>query len=152
MIKKIKVLFICHGNICRSPMAQSVFQYLVDEKGIADRFVIDSAATSTEEIGNKPHHMTSAELKKRGIPLVPHFARQLTKSDGGNFDYIIGTDSANMRNILRIISGKKAYRLMEFAGEDRDIADPWYTGDFVKTYEDIRFGCEKLLEKLGGEL
>lgn len=152
MNKKIKVLFVCHGNICRSPMAQSVFQYLVEQNGIADRFVIDSAATSTEEIGSKPHHMTSAELKKRNIPIVPHYARQITKADGNKFDYIIGMDSANVRNISGIIGEKKVCRIMEFAGQDRDVADPWYTGDFVTTYEDIRLGCEKLLEKFGGEL
>ena len=148
----IHILFVCHGNICRSTMAQSVFQNIVNINGAADRFEADSAATSTEEIGNPPHHGTVNELKKHGIPLVLHRARQLTKSDGEHYDYIIGMDSANMRNMQRILgSSDKIYKLMSFAGLSKDVADPWYTGDFSETYSDISLGCQKLFEKLDGE-
>ena len=148
----IKVLFICHGNICRSTMAQSVFQYMVNNEGLSDRFEIDSAATSTEEIGNPPHHGTVSELRKHGIPLISHRARQLTKSDEVHFDYLIGMDTANIRNMRRIVGDSdKIYKLMGFADSGKDVADPWYTGDFAETYADVTLGCEKLLEKLKEE-
>ena len=149
----IKILFICHGNICRSTMAQSVFQFMVNGAGLAERFEIDSAATSTEEIGNPPHHGTSAELRRHNIPLVPHRARQLTAADGKYYDYLIGMDTANIRNMRRMTGADdKIYKLLSFAGVGRDVADPWYTGDFAATYADVTLGCEKLLEKLKEEL
>ena len=149
----IKILFVCHGNICRSTMAQSVFQHIVNKNGAACRFEIDSAATSTEEIGNPPHYGTVNELRKHNIPLVPHRARQLTKADGDYYDYIIGMDTANIRNMQRILGGSdKIYKLMTFAGLSKDVADPWYTGDFDTTYNDVVKGCKVLLEKLEGEL
>lgn len=149
----IKILFVCHGNICRSTMAQSVFQDMVNKAGLADRFEIDSAATSTEEIGNPPHHGTSAELRSHGIPVVPHRARQLTKTDASHYDYLIGMDTANIRNMRRITGADaKIYKLLVFADIGRDVADPWYTGDFAATYADVTLGCEKLLEKLKEEL
>ncbi len=148
----IKVLFVCHGNICRSTMAQSVFQYMVNKAGVSDRFEIDSAATSTEEIGNPPHHGTVAELRKHNIPLIPHRARQITKADEERFDYLIGMDTANIRNMRRIVGDSdKIYKLMSFADLEKDVADPWYTGDFSETYADVKLGCEKLLEKLKEE-
>ena len=101
----IKVLFICHGNICRSTLAQSVFAHKVDMLGLSDRFIIDSAATSTEEIGNPPHRGTVNKLKEAGIPLIPHRAKQITVADYGKFDYIIGMDAANMRNLNRMLNG-----------------------------------------------
>lgn len=148
----IRILFVCHGNICRSTMAQSVLQYLADNEGLSHRFEIDSAATSTEEIGNPPHHGTVEELRRHNIPVVPHRARQLTKADEERYDYLIGMDSANIRNMQRMVgSSDKIYKLMSFADSGKDVADPWYTGDFAQTYADVRLGCEKLLERLKDE-
>ena len=147
----IKVLFICHGNICRSTMAESVFTHLVKQQGLEDRFEIDSAATSREEIGSSPHYGTVNKLKSVGIPVVPHRARQMSMSDYEHFDYLIGMDSANVRNMTRIAGGdpqRKIYKLLEFAGSNADIADPWYTGNFDETYEDVRSGCEALLRSV----
>ena len=147
----IRVLFICHGNICRSTMAESVFTYMVKEKGLEDLFEIDSAATSREEIGNRPHYGTVAKLREVGIPLVPHRARQMTSRDYDKFDYIIGMDSANIRNMGWICGGDpkgKFYRMLEFVGSKRDVADPWYTDDFDATYRDITEGLEGFLEFL----
>ena len=141
----IRVLFICHGNICRSTMGQSVFTYMVKERGLEKEFYIDSAATSTEEIGNRPHYGTVSKLKAEGIPLVPHRARQMTHRDYDEFDYIIGMDSANIRNMGRIAGGDpegKFYKMLEFAGSSADVADPWYTDNFDATYRDITMGLE----------
>ena len=145
----IKVLFICTGNICRSTMAQSIMQNMVNERGLAGMFYIDSAATSREEIGNPPHHGTVGKLRKVGIPLVPHRARQMISSDYDEYDYIVGMDEWNIKNILRITGGDpdgKIFKLLAFAGKDRDIADPWYTGDFDTTYEDITEGLVPFIE------
>ena len=148
-----RILFVCHGNICRSTMAQSVFQDMVNKAGLTDRFEIDSAATSTEEIGNPPHHGTTAEIRKHSIPVVPHRARQLTKADAKHFDYLIGMDTANIRNMRRMTGADdKIYKLLAFADIGRDVADPWYTGDFAATYADVTLGCKMLLEKLKEEL
>ena len=145
----IRILFVCHGNICRSTMAQSVLRHMVDNEGISHRFEIDSAATSTEEIGNPPHYGTVEELRRHNIPVVPHRARQLTRADEMHFDYLIGMDTANIRNMRRIVgSSEKIYKLMSFADSERDVADPWYTGDFAQTYSDVKLGCEKLLARL----
>ena len=151
MKEHIKVLFICHGNICRSTMAESVMTYLVNERGISDKFYIFSAATSTEEIGNPPHYGTVRKLREVGIPVVPHRAVQLTKADYDKYDYLIGMDSANIRNMTRICGGDpqgKIRRLLSFAGKERDIADPWYTGNFDETYSDVLEGCLALLAYL----
>jgi protein-tyrosine phosphatase len=151
----IRVVFCCHGNICRSTLAQSVFTYKVGALGLADQFYIDSAATSTEEIGNPPHRGTVRKLKEVGIPVVPHRARQISWSDYSKFDYIIGMDTANMRNLNRILKGDpegKVYKFLTFAGSDRDIADPWYTGNFDVTYDDILEGCEGFLRYLKGKI
>ena len=147
----IKVLFICHGNICRSPMAQSVLTHLVTQSNLTTQFQIDSAATSREEIGNPPHHGTVAKLCQMGIPLIPHRAIQMTKRDYEAYDYLIGMDTANIRNMLRIAGGdpeQKIYKLLFFADSGRDIADPWYTGNFDETYEDILEGCTAFLKKV----
>lgn len=147
----VRVAFCCHGNICRSTLSQSVFAHKVRELGFEDLFMIDSFATSTEEIGNSPHRGTVNKLREVGIPLVPHRAKQITLRDYDNFDYIIGMDTANMRNLNRMLKGDpegKLYKFLTFAGSDRDIADPWYTGNFDITYDDVVEGCEGFLEYL----
>ncbi len=146
----IKILFVCHGNICRSTMAQSILTHMVKEKGLSPSFYIDSAATSREEIGNPPHYGTVEKLRQMGIPLVLHRARQMTRQDYQEFDYLIGMDDANVRNMERIAGGdpeQKIYKLLEFAGSGRAIADPWYTGNFDVTYDDVMEGCEAFLQK-----
>ena len=147
----IKVLFICHGNICRSTMGQSMMTYMVKQKGLEDLFEIDSAATSREEIGNPPHYGTVSKLRQVGIPLVPHRARQMTRADYEHYDYLIGMDTYNIRNMERIAGGDpegKIYKLMTFADSGRDVADPWYTGDFEATYRDLKEGLEGFFEYL----
>ena len=147
----IKVLFICHGNICRSTMAQSVFAHMVRQRGLEELFEIDSAATSREEIGNGPHYGTVRKLQQVGIPVVSHRARQMTKKDYEYYDYLIGMDTANIRNMNNIAGGDKdgkIYKMLSFAGSGRDVADPWYTGDFDATYRDVVEGLEGFLEHL----
>lgn len=144
----VRVAFCCHGNICRSTLAQSVFAFKVRESGLEDQFCIDSFATSTEEIGNPPHRGTVNKLREVGIPLVPHRAKQISMADYNNFDYIIGMDTANMRNLNRMLMKDpegKLYQFLSFAGSDQEIADPWYTGDFDATYADVLKGSEALL-------
>ena len=147
----IKVLFCCHGNICRSTMAESVFTHMVKKRGLEDCFEIDSAATSREEIGCPPHYGTVNKLRQVGIPVVPHRARQMTKADYEYYDYLIGMDTANIRNMNRITFGDpqcKIHKLPSFAGKRSDIADPWYTGNFDDTYRDVVEGCEAFLQYL----
>lgn len=151
MFDKEKILFICHGNICRSTMAESVMTHLLVQRGLTDCFTIASAATSREEIGNPPHYGTVSKLRQVGIPVVPHRAVQMTKADYDQYDYLIGMDSANIRNMTRIAGGDpegKIYKLTSFAGRSGDIADPWYTGNFDETYDDVLAGCQGLLEYL----
>ena len=147
----IKILFICHGNICRSTMAQFVFQHMVNEAGLSDQFEIESAATSREEIGNGPHRGTIRKMQEVGIPILPHRARQVTKQDYDHYDLLIIMDAENLWGIRRIIRDdpeNKIHMLLEYTGEDRDVADPWYTGDFDTTYDDVSRGCRALLETL----
>ena len=149
----MKVLFVCHGNICRSTMAESMFTYMVNQRGVADQFEIDSAATSREEIGNTPHYGTVGKLREVGIPLVPHRARQMTMSDYDYYDYLIGMDSANIRNMQRIAGGRsdKIYKMLDFIsgeGRGRDVADPWYTDNFDATYNDLTSGLNAFLRYL----
>lgn len=147
----IKVMFVCHGNICRSTMAEFVFANMVKTQGLSDNFRISSCATSTEEIGNPPHYGTIRKLQQESIPYYEHYAVQLTKKDYKNYDYILAMDHNNLRNIHRIIgadSGHKIHRLLDFSDNPRDIADPWYTGNFDVTYDDIVEGCTAFLQYL----
>lgn len=153
MKDKIKVLMVCHGNICRSTMAESVMTHLIKQHNLTDQIQVASAATSREEIGNPPHYGTVRKLEQVGIPVVPHRAVQMTRNDYLEYDYLIGMDTANIRNMTKIACGdsqNKIYKLLSFAGEGRDVADPWYTGDFDATYRDVSAGCEGLLEYLKG--
>lgn len=147
----IKIFFVCHGNICRSTMCESVMTHLVNQQNLSAQISISSAATSRDEIGNPPHYGTVNKLKQAGVPVVPHRAVQMTKADYAEYDYLIGMDSANVRNMTRIAGGdkdRKIYKLLSFAGLDRDIADPWYTGNFDATYADVLKGCTALLKYL----
>ena len=151
----IKVLFVCHGNICRSPMAEFVMKKLVSDAGLTARFQIASAATSTEEIwngiGNPVYPPAKAELARHGISCEGKRARQVTRADYAEYDYLIGMDSANIRNMLRIFGGDpegKVAKLLSYAGSDRDISDPWYTGEFGTTYNDVLEGCTAFLRYL----
>lgn len=147
----IKILFVCHGNICRSTMAESVMTHLVHQRHLEHQFQIASAATSREEIGNGPHYGTVDKLRAVGIPVIPHRAIQMTRQDYDRYDYLIGMDDANIRNMTRIAGGdseSKIYKLLTFAGSGKDVADPWYTGDFDTTYKDIMEGCDGLLQHI----
>ncbi len=145
-----KILFICHGNICRSPMAEMVFKNLVKKAGREDEFFIDSAATDYDEIGNGMHRGTRFTLESHRIPYTNHRARIVTKDDYKNFDLLVIMDEENERHLKRIVGEdfeNKIKYLMSFCGKNRDVADPWYTGDFNATWEDINEGCTALLEK-----
>ena len=151
----IKIMFVCHGNICRSPMAEFVFKDLLEKRGLTDKYYVSSSATSTEEIwngiGNPVYPPAKAELKKHGISCDGKRAVQVTREDYVNYDLLIVMDSNNMRNIMRIIGSdpdKKVYKLLKFAGNDRDVYDPWYSGDFTTCYNDILLGCTALLDTL----
>lgn len=151
----IKVLFICHGNICRSPMAEFVMKDLIEKEGLSDCIFVASAATSTEELGNDIHYGTRSVLQRYRIPFARRQARQITRADYAEYDYLVGMDSANIRNMQRAFGGDpegKVYKLLSFAGNGNDVADPWYTGDFETTYRDVQEGCQALLEQLKAEL
>lgn len=147
----IRVLFVCHGNICRSPMAEYVMKELVRQAGRGEQFYIASAATSTEEIGNPVYPPARRKLAEHGIACNGHAARQMTRKDYGAFDYLIGMDQMNLRNMMRICGGDpmgKCSLLMAHAGQNKDVADPWYTGDFEATWQDVTTGCRALLNEL----
>jgi len=146
-----RILFVCHGNICRSPMAEFLMKKLVADRGVADEFFIESAATSTEEIGNRVHYGTRQVLDKYGIDYSKKRAVQITRDDYKKYDYIIGMDSYNLRNMKRIFgedTDNKISLLLSFTDNPRDVADPWYTGDFSVTERDVLNGCNGLLKAL----
>ena len=150
-----RILFVCHGNICRSPMAEFIMKDLVEKAGLSNQFQISSAATSTEEIwngiGNPVYPPARQKLAEHNISCEGKRAVQLQRSDYVKYDYLIGMDSTNIRNMHRMLGGDpegKIAKLLSFAGSDRDISDPWYTGDFETTYRDVIEGCESLLEQL----
>lgn len=150
----IKVLFICHGNICRSPMAECVFSDMVERLNLSDKFHIASMATSSEEVGSGIHYGTKDKLREKGIKELPHRAKQVSKADYDKYDFIIGMDNNNIRNMLRIFGGdssKKIYLMKNFTDERTEVADPWYTHDFEATYQDILAGCKGFIEYLREE-
>lgn len=147
--KLIKVLFVCLGNICRSPMAEFVFSDMLKKRSIEKDFFVSSAATSDEAAGCAVHRGTTQKLKQYGISTAGKYAVQMTKNDYDKYDYIIAMEKQNICDILKITGGdpdKKVYRLLDFTSEKRDIADPWYTGNFDKTYDDIVSGCNAFLD------
>ena len=146
-----KILFVCHGNICRSPMAEFVMKDLVKREGLEREFVIASAATSREEIGSPVYSPARRKLAEHGIGCAGHAARQLTAGDYNRWDLLVGMDHANIRNMLRICGGDtdgKIRLLLDYAGRGGEVADPWYTGDFEATWRDVNDGCRGLLEQL----
>ena len=146
-----KILFICHGNICRSPMAEFVMKDLAERAGRASEFLIASAATSAEEIGHPVYPPAQRMLQKHGIDCSGKVARRMTRADYDRYDLLIGMDFANLRNIERICGGdpeNKIRLLLDFAGRHDEVADPWYTGDFQATWDDVSDGCAALLAEL----
>ena len=145
----IKLLFVCHGNICRSPMAEYVMKDLVSKAGLEHMFHIESAATSTEEIGNPVYPPARRKLAEHGISCSGHISRLLKKKDYDDFDMLIGMDDANIRNMRRICGGgDKISMLLDFSNMPGNVADPWYTGDFEATWRDVNRGCKGLLENI----
>ena len=152
----IKVLFICHGNICRSPMAEFMFKDMTEKLGIASNFEIASAATSDEEcwngVGNPVYPPARAELAKHGIGCEGKRARQMTRADYERYDYLIGMEDMNVRNMMRILGGDpegKVSKLLDYTDRGGNISDPWYSGRFEETYRDIKEGLEGFLSHLG---
>ena len=146
----IKIMFVCHGNICRSPMAEFVLLDMVKKRGLADKITAQSSATSTEEIGNDIHRGTRRILDKYGISHTRREAVQLTRADYSKYDLFVGMDTYNIRNMHRIFGSdpdSKIVRLLDLTDRQGDVADPWYTGDFEATYRDVTEGCEALIHK-----
>ena len=146
-----KILFVCHGNICRSPMAEFVMKDLVKKAGLESHFFIESAATATEEIGNDVYPPAKRKLAEHGISCKGKTARQMTRADYQRFDLLIGMDDWNIRNMTRIVGGdpeSKIHKLLDYTTRRGDVADPWYTGDFEATWRDVEEGCKELLKSL----
>ena len=146
-----KILFVCHGNICRSPMAEFVMKDLVEKAGLADEFTIASAATSTEEIGNPVYPPVRQLLARHGISCAGKTARQLQRGDYAAWDLFVGMDMANLRNMTRLFDGDpdgKVHALLDYTHRPGEVADPWYTGDFESTWRDVVEGCNGLLQSL----
>lgn len=142
-----KILFVCHGNICRSPMAEFVMRALAEEAGAAGEFEIASAATSAEEIGNPVYPPARRKLEEHGIDCTGKRARRLTQGDFDRYDLLVGMDRENLRSMIRMCGGKqeKISRLLDYTDTPGDVADPWYTGDFDQTWTDVERGCRGLL-------
>ncbi|MCR4582310.1 MAG: low molecular weight phosphotyrosine protein phosphatase [Prevotella sp.] len=150
-MKQTSILFVCHGNICRSPMAEFVMKHLVHQAGRDDDFYIESAATSTEEIGNEVYPPAKRKLAEHNISCKGKTARQMSRSDYARFDLLIGMDTWNIRNMERICGGDpegKIHKLMDYTQRPGDVADPWYTGNFEATWRDVSEGCKALLAAL----
>lgn len=146
-----KILFVCHGNICRSPMAEFVMKWLVDQAGRSEEFEIASAATSTEEIGNSVYPPARRKLAEHGISCNGKTARQLTRRDYSYYDLLIGMDRWNLRNMNRMLGSdpdNKIHLLMDYTNRPGEVADPWYTDDFEATWRDVLEGCSCLLAQL----
>ena len=149
-----RLLFVCHGNICRSPMAEFVMKDLVQKAGLADQFYIESAATSTEEIGNEVYPPAKRKLAEHGIGCKGKKARQMRDNDYSRFDLLIGMDEWNIRNMTRICGGDpegKIHKLLDYTKRKGDVADPWYTGNFEATWQDVTEGCQCLLNAIAVE-
>lgn len=145
----IRVCFVCLGNICRSPMAEFIFKNMVYERGLGDYFFISSKGTSSEELGNPMLPGTVLELNRHHIPYSNHFASKLEKDDYQKFDYFIGMDSYNISSMMRIFGSDtrhKVFRVLDFSDNKKDIDDPWYTGNFSLTYQEITLGCQMFLD------
>lgn len=150
----IRVLFVCLGNICRSPMAEAVMRDLVAKENLKEKIEIDSAATSTNHIGEPPHRGTQAKLREHGISTAGMKARQLKNTDIEQFDYIVGMDESNIRNINTILGNPKSpkiFRFLDLTNHKKDVPDPYYTGDFQETYDLVVEGCQALLQKIKRE-
>ena len=146
----IRILFVCHGNICRSPMAEFVMKDLVRRKGLQDSYHIESCATSSEELGHDMYPPAKDELDRRGVPYSRRSARRMTKDDYDRFDMIVAMDHQNLRNLRQFVGEDpemKVSLMLSHTGEDRGVADPWYTGDFSATYRDVLRGCEGILRE-----
>ena len=149
-----RILFVCHGNICRSPMAEFVMKDLVQKAGLADQFYIESAATSTEEIGSEVYPPAKRKLAEHGIGCKGKKARQMRDNDYSRFDLLIGMDEWNIRNMTRICGGDpegKIHKLLDYTKRKGDVADPWYTGNFEATWQDVTKGCQCLLDAIAVE-
>ena len=147
----IKILFVCHGNICRSPMAEFIFKNICEARHVSRGFIIESAATSYEEIGNSIYPPAKKILRKYNIPFGERRARRITKEDYSCFDYIVGMDRYNIRNMLNYWGGDpdaKIHLLMDYTGDSRDVSDPWYTDDFETAFDDINRGCLAMFESI----
>ncbi len=147
----MNILFVCHGNICRSPMAEFVLKKLVQERNLTDRFTIASAATTTDEIGNAVYPPAQRKLAEHGISCAGKYARQITQQDYADYDLLLGMDSANIRDMKRFWHNdphQKVHYLMEYTSRPGDVADPWYTRDFEATWQDVLAGCQGLLDYL----
>ena len=146
-----RILFVCHGNICRSPMAEFIMKKVIADRGLSEEFCIESCATSNEEIGNDIYPPAKDELRRHGVPFTKRCARRMTSADYDSYDYIVAMDYQNLRNMERFVNGdpaKKVSLMMSHAGEERGVADPWYTDDFSITFDDLYRACTGLLDEI----
>jgi Protein-tyrosine-phosphatase len=146
-----KILFVCHGNICRSPMAEFVMKHIANQAGLSSDFEIASAGTSAEELGNPVYPQSRDKMLQHGIDSSGKFARKLRRDDYDHYDYLVGMDAANYRNMLKMYENdpdNKISLLLGFAGQTRDIADPWYTGNFEETWQDVNLGCKAMMKSI----